>query len=139
MLSGPTIILILKVAVIAVTLILLTSLGALALGSYRWHGRLNTAFFILTTLALVGLELVVRVIEPTVFDYMDTEPALKQALIIHLSFSLPATLVMPLMLITGHMHRRRWHLGLAAVFGVLWIGTFTTGVFFLPHNMPVAQ
>ena len=45
---------------------------------------------------------------------------------------LPAV-IMPLMLWTGLSHRRRLHLTLAALFGVLWTGTFVTGIFFLPH------
>jgi hypothetical protein len=41
---------------------------------------------------------------------------------------------MPVMLFTGLTHRRRWHLTLAAIFAILWIGTVVTGVFFLPHT-----
>jgi uncharacterized membrane protein YozB (DUF420 family) len=135
-LTGPNVILALKVAVVAVTIILLASLVALSRGNYRLHGRLNTGFFILTTLALVGLEVIVRIIDPSVFDYLENEPNLKRSLYIHLCFSLPSAAVMPLMLFTGYTHRRKLHLSLAALFGALWIGTFTTGVFFLPHVPP---
>jgi hypothetical protein len=38
------------------------------------------------------------------------------------------------MLFTGWRHKRKAHLTLAAVFAVLWTGTFITGVFFLPHQ-----
>jgi hypothetical protein len=132
-LTGPTVILILKIAVVAVTVLFAISLIMLAQGRYRLHGRINTVFFILTATALIGLEVVARIIQPDIFDYMDSDPDLKKRLTIHLSFSLPATAVMPLMLLTGYSHRRRLHLMLAAVFSVLWIGTFITGVFFLPH------
>ena len=47
---------------------------------------------------------------------------------------MPSALLMPVMLYTGLTHRRRAHLALAVVFGVLWSGTFVTGVFFLPHT-----
>ena len=36
------------------------------------------------------------------------------------------------MLITGKMRARRVHLTLAVFFGIAWIGTFVTGVCFLP-------
>ena len=136
MLNGPTVILILKIAVVSVTLIFASSLVMLALGNYRIHGRINTVFFILTVVALLGLEVVIRLIRPDIFDYMDGDSDLKRRLTIHLCFSLPATAVMPLMLFTGYTHRRRTHLSLAVVFSILWIGTFVTGVFFLPHSNP---
>ena len=41
MLSAPTIILTLKIAVIAVTLLFLSSLWPLSRGNYRLHGRIN--------------------------------------------------------------------------------------------------
>jgi hypothetical protein len=130
-LSGHHVVLALKGAVLAVTVLFLFSLGALAVGRYRLHGRINRVFFILTAAALVGLEVIARLIDPTVFDYFEDDPGLKRALSIHLCFSLPATLLMPLMLFTGSTHRRSIHLTLAAVFAVLWTGTFITGIFFL--------
>jgi hypothetical protein len=132
--NGPTVILILKIAVVAVTLIFATSLIMLARGQYRLHGRINTVFFILTAAAVVGLEVIVRIVQPDIFDYVESNPELKRRLSIHLCFSLPATAVMPLMLATGYGHLRRLHLSLAVVFGILWIGTFVTGVFYLPHS-----
>ena len=62
-----TIILILKIAVTAVTVLLCASLVALARGNYRLHGRINIVFFVLTFLAVVGLEVVARVLSPTLF------------------------------------------------------------------------
>jgi hypothetical protein len=133
-LNGWTVILVLKIAVIAVTVILLLALTALAQGNYRLHGRINMVFFVLTLSALLGLELLVRVIDPRLFDFFDADA--RQALTIHLSFSLPAAALLPIMLYTGLTHRRRWHLTLASVFSALWIGTVVTGVFFLPHTAP---
>jgi uncharacterized membrane protein YozB (DUF420 family) len=131
-LTGPNVILSLKVAVVAVTVLLLASLVAVARGNYRLHGRLNLTFSVLTLTALLGLEFLVRVLDPRLFDYFDEET--RRALALHLCFSLPATALLPLMLYTGLTHRRRIHLVLAAVFGVLWTGTFVTGIFFLPHT-----
>jgi len=133
-LTGPHVILVLKVAVIAVTLLLLSALIALVRGNYHLHGRINLVFFILTSSALLGLEVVARLIDPELFGYFETDPVLKRALTTHLCFSLPSALLMPFMLFTGFTHRRRIHLTLAAVFAVLWTGTFITGVFFLPHH-----
>jgi hypothetical protein len=130
-LTGPNVILVLKIAVMTVTLLFLTSLTALARGNYRLHGRINIVFFALTATAVVGLEVVVRFVDPGLFDYFDLE--VRRALAIHLCFSLPATAIMPLMLITGLTHRRRIHLSLALAFGILWTGTFITGIFYLPH------
>jgi hypothetical protein len=46
----------------------------------------------------------------------------------------PSGLLIPVMIYTGVSHRRTAHLALAALLGVLWIGTFITGVFFPPHT-----
>jgi uncharacterized membrane protein YozB (DUF420 family) len=132
LLTGAHVILTLKLAVFAVTLLLLTSLVALARGNYKLHGRLNLAFFTLTLTALLGLEVLVRVINPHLFDYFSEDE--RQALTIHLCFSVPAAVVMPAMLYTGLTHRRAVHLTLAVLFGILWTGTFVTGIFFLPHT-----
>jgi len=131
-LTGPEVILTLKIAVCAVTLLLLSALIALARGNYWLHGRINMVFFVLTVTALVGLELVARVIDPSLFDYFDDRT--RRILAIHLCFSLPSAAIMPVMLFTGLTHRRRLHLTLAGVFAVLWTGTVVTGVFFLPHT-----
>jgi hypothetical protein len=137
-LTGPLVILVLKIAVLAVTLLFLTSLVALMCGKIRLHGRINLVFFTLTLAALLGLEVVARFIDPDLFAYFEADPALKRALSTHLCFSLPAAGVMPLMLWTGFSHRRTLHLCLACLFSVLWIGTFITGIFFLPHASGVS-
>jgi uncharacterized membrane protein YozB (DUF420 family) len=134
LLTGPNVILTLQVAVTAVTVLLLASLVALYRGQYRLHGRINLVFFTLTLAAVLGLELVVRVISPGVFDYIRSNPPLYRALNIHLCFSVPSALLMPVMLYTGLTRRRSYHLALACVFGVLWTGTFVTGIFFLPRG-----
>jgi uncharacterized membrane protein YozB (DUF420 family) len=131
-LTGPHVILALKIAVLAVTLVFLTSQVALLRGNYRLHGRINLIFFILTAAALLVLEVLVRLIDPRLFDYFDA--GTKRILAIHLCFSLPSAAVMPFMLWTGLTHRRKIHLTLAVLFSILWTGTFVTGIFFLPHN-----
>jgi hypothetical protein len=127
------VILTLKVAVIAVTVLLLASLVALARGRYRWHGRINIAFFILTLTALLGLEGITRLIEPQIFSSYFQQTDKENALTVHLAFSIPAALLLPLMLYTGLTHKRTIHIALAVLFSILWTGTFVTGVFFLPH------
>lgn len=137
---GPLVILILKLAVITVTGLFLGSLVALARGNLRLHGRLNLAFFTLTLAAVLGFETLIR-LWPHVsadgrelFDYFDD--ATRTALTIHLCFSVPATLVLPIMLFSGLKHRRWAHVALGVLFVLLWTGTFVTGVFCLPHTEP---
>ncbi len=131
---GPYVILTLKIAVIVVTILLLTSLFVLARGNYRLHGRINVVFFTLTLITLLGFEVLVQLIRPDVFVYLKQDELLRQRLIIHLCFSVPSAVLMPMMLYTGLTRRRRVHLSLAVLFGILWTGTFVTGVFFLPHT-----
>jgi uncharacterized membrane protein YozB (DUF420 family) len=131
-LTGPNVILTLKIAVAAVTVLLFAALIAVARGNYRLHGRINLVFFTLTLMAVLGLELVVRVIAPDVFDYVNADDELRRALNVHLWFSVPSTFVLPAMLYTGLKGHVRTHLTLAACFAVLWTGTFVTGIFFLP-------
>ena len=126
MLTAWNVILTLKIAVAAVTLLLALSLVALARGKYRLHGGLNTAFFVLTLTAVLGLEVIVRFIDPAIFDRVDG-----QTLRVHLCFSVPALALMCGMLITGRLHRRAVHLTLSVLFAAAWIGTFVTGIFFL--------
>ena len=104
-LSGPNVILGLKVAVAAVTVLLLASVLALALGKVRLHGRINVVFFALTVTALIAFEVVIRVLNPGAFDYISNNAALLRALDIHLCFSVPSALLMPAMLYTGLSHR----------------------------------
>ena len=134
MLAPEAVMISLKVAVITVTLLLLASLVALARGNYRLHGRINRAFFVLTLSALVGLEVIARILEPDLFEKFIADREAERALLIHLTFSMPAALILPFMLYTGLKHKRKVHLALAMVFSILWTGTFVTGVFFLPHR-----
>jgi len=134
LLTGPNVIITLKVAVGAVTVLLLLSLVALARGNYRLHGRINLVFFTLTLLTVLGFEAIIQIIEPEIFQYIKRNTELRQALNIHLCFSVPSALLMPAMLYTGLSHRRTAHLILAVIFGVLWSGTVVTGIFFLPHG-----
>jgi uncharacterized membrane protein YozB (DUF420 family) len=130
-LTGPNVILALKIAVATVTVLLMASLVALAGGKIRLHGRINLAFFILTLAAVLGLEVVIQILDREVFDYIRRDPVLSRNLRIHLCFSVPSLLLMPAMLYTGLKRLRRVHLTLAALFSVTWIGTFITGIFFL--------
>jgi hypothetical protein len=132
LLTGPNVILTLKIAVAAVTVLLLASLTALATGRRRLHGQINLYFFILTMAAVLGLEGLIRFINPGVFDYFDENA--RRMLRIHLWFSVPSAILLPLMYFTGKTGRRRLHLPLAMVFAILWAGTFVTGIFFLPHG-----
>lgn len=128
--SGPDIILALKVLVSAVTVLLLASLVALARGNRRLHGQINTVFFLLTVLTVASFEVLLQFVDvKAAFD--DTT---RQALRVHLGFSIPSALMLPVMLYTGRTHRRRVHIALAIFFSILWTGTFLTGVFFLPHH-----
>jgi hypothetical protein len=128
------VILILKIAVATVTVLWVGSLIALAFGKTRLHGRINIAFFVLTLTALIGLEVVVRIINPRIFDdYLERHGT---AMYVHLGFSVPSALLLFFMLLTGLKHKRNWHIAAGVLFSVLWIGTFITGIFFLPHEMP---
>jgi uncharacterized membrane protein YozB (DUF420 family) len=134
LLTGPIVILTLKVAVAAVTVLLLASLAALVRGQVWLHGRINVVFFTLTLVTVLGFEAIIRFIEPSTFDYIRGRPDLLRALNIHLCFAMPSALLMPIMLYTGLAHRRGLHLTLAVIFAILWTGTVVTGVFFLPHT-----
>src|SRR5207248_2612704 len=90
LLTGPQVILALKVAVATVTLIFLTSLVALARGNYRLHGRINLAFFTLTLAALLALEGLIRILDPRIFEYIHAHDALREALVVHLCFAVPS-------------------------------------------------
>ena len=131
MLTAGLVILCLKIAVGAVTALLLASLTALYFRRYRLHGRLNIAFFVLTVTALVVFEVIIRLINPDIFTAIKADPDLSTRLNIHLCFAVPSALVMPVMLFTGLKQRPALHVGLSYLFGVLWAGTFVTGIFFL--------
>lgn len=128
------IILILKVAVIAVTVIWLASLLALWLGHRQLHGRINLVFFALTLAALIGLEVIVRIISPGIFD--NYEHHIENAMNIHLVFSVPAAVLLFVMLFSGYKHQRNFHIATGILFSVLWTGTVITGVFLLRHELP---
>ena len=129
MLTGPNVILGLKVAVGSVTVLLAAALIMLARGNYRWHGRINTVFFALTITAVLGLEFLIRFVDPTLFDYFDESA--QRMMRIHLSFSIPSTVLLPIMLLSGWSHKRRLHIAVGCVFLLCWAGTFVTGIFFL--------
>ena len=135
MLTGPNVILTLKIAVSAVTVLLLVSLVVLARGNQRLHGRINVVFFTLTLVTVLGFEAIIQFIEPSIFQYIKDHAELRRALNIHLCFSVPSALLMPAMLYTGLSHRRQVHIVLAVIFGLLWTGTVVTGVFLLPHSV----
>ena len=130
--NAGLIILILKILVSAVTVLLAASLLALWSGRQRLHGRINLVFFILTATTLIGLEVIAHFVNPEMFERHFTQHHAWTALKVHLCFSMPAAALLPIMLFSGLSHRRRLHLGLAGFFLALWIGTFITGVFFLP-------
>jgi uncharacterized membrane protein YozB (DUF420 family) len=129
--SGPVIILTLKIAVAAVTVLLAASLIALARGNYRLHGRINLLFFVLTVSAVIGFETLLQ-FGADVKSHMDEAELF--ALKVHLCFAGPLPVVMGVMLYTGLRHHRGVHIALSILFSLLWIGTFVTGVFFLPHT-----
>lgn len=128
MLTGSAIILTLKVLVSVVTVLFLGSLVALVAKRPKWHGRINTVFFVLTMLTVLAFEGVLQVV-----NVSETfTPEARAALRTHLYFSVPSALLLPVMLATGKMHRRRLHAALGTVFLVLWTGTVITGLG-LPH------
>jgi hypothetical protein len=131
MLAGPDIILTLKVLVCAVTLLLASSIVAISTGRVRLHGRINTLFFILTMTTVLGFEVLIRFFVDVTSTFDD---ATREALRVHLYFAVPSAIILPAMFFTGIRRRRKIHLSLAVVFLSLWIGTFITGVFYLPHE-----
>lgn len=133
--TGSLVILVLKIAVFSVSLLLLASVVALVRGRISLHGRINVVFFALTMATVIVFEILVRT-KPELFEYIRDNPALRDALNTHLCFSIPSAILMPFMLYTGLSRKRTIHLLLAVIFGVLWIGTFITGIFFLPVTPP---
>lgn len=132
MFTPGNVILVLKIAVGLVTVLFAASLVALALKQPRWHGRINTVFFILTLTAVLGLEVIIRFLNPELTA--EFTPEAKDALRLHLYFSIPAAICLPAMLYTGKKRLLRYHIPCAVVFTILWFGTFVTGMFFLPHS-----
>ncbi len=134
MITGPNVILILKIAVIAVSILLAASIIALLRGQYRLHGRINFWFMIATLAAVLGLEFLIRFYDPNMFHYFN--PPTRNIMRIHLCFAVPSAFLLPVMYFTGRTGRRWLHHRLAVVFSICWICTFITGVFFLPHSAP---
>ena len=50
--------------------------------------------------------------------------------------SVPSALLLFVMLFAGLKHYRTFHITVGIVFAILWTGTFITGIFFLPHELP---
>ena len=129
--TGPQIIITLKILVVAVTVLYAAAILAIAGGRKKLHGRLNTAFFVLTMTTVVGFELLLRCFVDVSATF-DAEA--REALRIHLYFAVPSAAVLPIMLFLGARHWVKLHVACGALFTLLWIGTFVTGVFFLPHG-----
>jgi uncharacterized membrane protein YozB (DUF420 family) len=131
MLTGPQIILTLKILVATVTVLFFASLIALAIKQKKWHGRINTLFFILTMLTVVVFEILIRCVVDVTTTF---SPEARSALRVHLCFSIPAAILLPIMLYTGKTHKRSVHIAFGVLFFTLWMGTAITGIFFLPHE-----
>ncbi len=131
MITGPSVILVLKVAVALVTLILIASAIALAVKKPRLHGILNTIMTVLTLVAVVIFEVIIRLMGVDVKEHMNEDA--RFALKVHLCFVIPLTPFLIWMLISGWKRRIRMHLAVSVIFLTLWIGMFITGMFFLPH------
>ena len=133
-LTGPNVILALKIAVSLVTLLLASAILAVRRGKFRLHGQLNIVFVSLTVTTLIVFEVAIRLVKPDIYDYIKADPLLFQRLKIHLWFSVPAAIMMPLMLWSGLKRHAKLHRAAAVLFLVVWMLTFLTGVFFLPHK-----
>jgi len=133
MAGGPAVIIALKVAVAVASVLLLASLVALRAGKVRLHGQINLVFFLAVVATLVGFEVVLRLIQPGLYDWIKQDPEVSMRLRIHLFFSIPSALLMPVMLYTGYK-KRPLHKVLAVIFGILWTGTAITGIFGLPNG-----
>ena len=127
--TGPQIILTLKILVATVTVLFVASLVALLLKRPRLHGQINTVFFVLTMLTVVGFEVLLQFVD--VSATFDEEA--RHALRVHLWFAVPSALILPVMLFTGKTRRKTVHVAFGVAFAIMWVGTFVTGIFFLPH------
>ena len=139
MLTPTLVILSLKYAVGAVTLLLCISLIALANGKVQLHGKINVVFFVLTLAALFLFEIVVRMIDPALFSGLWKNAELAKSLKIHLCFAVPSAFLMGIMLFTGLRKLKVWHRRVAVVFLVCWVGTFYTGIFWLPNHVEMSN
>src|SRR2546425_10070434 len=101
--TGPEIILTLKVLVAAVTVLFAAAVAAIATGRRRLHGRINTLFFALTMITVVGFEVLLQFVDvKSAFN-----DAARDALRVHLYFAVPSAVVLPVMFVTGKTRRRR--------------------------------
>ena len=133
------VILSLKTAVTAVTILLFLSLVALYRGNVSLHGRINMVFFILTVAALFVFEVVTRMMDPLLFQSIWKDADLSAKLRIHLGFALPSALLMGVMMFTGIKHKAVLHKRISWVFLICWTGTFLTGIFWLPNQVKPAS
>lgn len=76
-------------------------------------------------------------IDPVLFSGLWKNPELAKSLKIHLCFAVPSALLMGIMLFTGLRKFKVLHRRVAIVFLVCWIGTFYTGIFWLPNYVEV--
>lgn len=129
--SGPAIILTLKVLVSVVTVLFAAAVWAIATKRKKLHGRINTVFFVLTLTTVVGFELLLR-LQGNVTEHFSA--AQRQALLIHLCFAVPSAVLLLVMMGSVLLKWKRFHVACGVLFTVLWLGTFVTGVFFLPHD-----
>ena len=131
MLSGPQIILTLKVLVVVVSVLFAAAVVSIALGRKKLHGRINTAFFILTMTTVVGFEVLLRFFVDVKATFSEEA---RQALHVHLYFAIPSAVLLPVMMFLALKHWVKLHVACGILFTYVWIGTFITGVFFLPHD-----
>jgi hypothetical protein len=129
--NAATILLTLKVLVSAVTLLYAISLYALIAKNVKLHGRINSLFFILTIATVLGFELLLRLGTDVTSQFSEDA---RKALRIHLCFSIPAAILLPIQFVAGIRGWRKAHIPLGILFTILWIGTFITGVIYLPHE-----
>jgi hypothetical protein len=125
------IILTLKILVSTVSLLYAAAVIAIVMNRKKLHGRLNTAFFFLTMTTVVGFELLLRIGIDVAATF--SEEAL-QALRVHLCFAVPSAILLPVQFVFGVRHWKKMHIATGVLFTLFWIGTFITGVFFLPHS-----
>jgi uncharacterized membrane protein YozB (DUF420 family) len=124
----------LKIAVAAVTVLLAVSLIFLARGQKKIHGRINFVVFALTMATLLVFEGIIRIASPGMIrDYFEQTNKLA-VLRIHLSFAIPSAVLLIVQFVTGLRRYRKVHAVTGILFLLFWIGTFITGIFFLPHH-----
>jgi uncharacterized membrane protein YozB (DUF420 family) len=139
LLTPTLVILSLKYAVGAVTVLLVFSLIALAKGKIKLHGKINVVFFVFALATLFLFEIVVRMIDPLLFSGLWKNAELAKSLKIHLCFAVPSAFLMGIMLFTGLRKLKVWHRRVAIVFLVCWVGTFYTGIFWLPNHVEMSN